>query len=156
MRASGEGELSVIRSNPDGSPGVAKTIRTMGTGAAVDVGQTVMVRFSAMLDDGRVVDAHVGRKLIVGMRQLHGIGADIGLATMKVGERCLLTCSPGFTYGDAGAPASNIPPGENITFDIQVVDSHTPGALRTLAPSLLGALLFMTGVASFFYWEFHR
>lgn len=42
---------------------------------------------------------------------------DIGVATMKKGERAILTCAPEYAYGAAGSPPS-IPPDSTLKFDV--------------------------------------
>jgi len=42
---------------------------------------------------------------------------DMGVATMKLGERCFLTCAPNYAYGAAGSPPS-IPPDSTLIFEV--------------------------------------
>lgn len=46
---------------------------------------------------------------------------DIGVATMKKGERAILTCAPEYAYGKAGSPPS-IPPDSTLKFDVSKCD----------------------------------
>lgn len=42
---------------------------------------------------------------------------DMGVATMKLGERCFLTCAPNYAYGAAGSPPA-IPPDATLIFEV--------------------------------------
>ena len=84
------------------------------------MGDTATIRYSAMHDDGKVAHSAAERTLVVGMRELHGVGGDIGMATMLVGERCLLTCGESFTYPGVG----------RLTFDLTMISKRSPGEVR--------------------------
>lgn len=43
----------------------------------------------------------------------------MGVATMKLGERCYLTCAPNYAYGAAGSPPS-IPPESTLIFEVRI------------------------------------
>lgn len=45
---------------------------------------------------------------------------DIGVATMKKGERAILTCASDYAYGTAGSPPT-IPPDSTLKFDVEVL-----------------------------------
>ena len=47
-------------------------------------------------------------------------GWDIGVSSMKIGERAILKCSPDYAYGSSGIPAV-IPPDSNVEIDIKIV-----------------------------------
>ncbi len=46
-------------------------------------------------------------------------GWDIGVATMKRGEVCLLTCAPDYAYGAAGSPPK-IPANSTLVFEVEL------------------------------------
>lgn len=46
---------------------------------------------------------------------------DVGVATMKVGELCQLSCKPEYAYGSAGSPPK-IPPNATLIFEVSVDD----------------------------------
>lgn len=47
-------------------------------------------------------------------------GWDEGVATMKVGERAELTCSPDYAYGDR-AVGGIIPANSTLVFDVELL-----------------------------------
>eukprot|EP00466_Bigelowiella_natans_P008592 jgi/Bigna1/136756/aug1.35_g11464 len=49
---------------------------------------------------------------------------DMAFATMKVGEKAVLTCQPEYAYGERGSPPT-IPPDSILRFDVELV-SFTP------------------------------
>jgi len=55
-------------------------------------------------------------------------GWDIGFATMRPGERALLTISPEYGYGSAGSPP-RIPPNATLEFDVELVRVQDGDAL---------------------------
>lgn len=42
---------------------------------------------------------------------------DLGIASMKRGEKSILTCAPDYAYGAAGSPP-NIPPNSTLLFEV--------------------------------------
>eukprot|EP01059_Diplonema_ambulator_P026104 TRINITY_DN4328_c0_g1_i1.p1 TRINITY_DN4328_c0_g1~~TRINITY_DN4328_c0_g1_i1.p1 ORF type:complete len:437 (+),score=204.14 TRINITY_DN4328_c0_g1_i1:34-1311(+) len=47
-------------------------------------------------------------------------GWDVGVATMKKGEKSILTCAPDYAYGSAGAGGS-IPPNSTLKFEVELL-----------------------------------
>lgn len=45
---------------------------------------------------------------------------DLGVASMKRGEKSVLTCAPDYAYGAAGSPP-NIPPNSTLLFEVCLV-----------------------------------
>nr|XP_036678389.1 FK506-binding protein 59-like [Drosophila suzukii] len=45
---------------------------------------------------------------------------DMGVATMKIGERCFLTCATNSAYGAAGSPPA-IPPDATLIFELEML-----------------------------------
>ncbi len=43
----------------------------------------------------------------------------MGVATMKKGEKCLLTCTPEYAYGEQGA-GDKIPPNSTLQFEVEL------------------------------------
>ena len=65
-------------------------------------------------------------------------GWDIGVATMKKGEKAVLTCKPDYAYGAAGSPPT-IPPGATLNFEVELLSwksskdiSGDGGVLKTV------------------------
>lgn len=47
-------------------------------------------------------------------------GWELGVATMKKGERAILTCAPEYAYGASGSPPT-IPPDSTLKFDVSTL-----------------------------------
>ena len=47
---------------------------------------------------------------------------DLGVATMRIGERCTLTCAPEYAYGAQGSSPS-IPPNSTLIFDVELFEA---------------------------------
>lgn len=58
---------------------------------------------------------------------------DIGVATMKVGEVCHITCKPEYAYGSAGSPPK-IPPNATLVFEVSAGQSTRQRARPYLTP----------------------
>ena len=85
-----------------GEVGVAKTIKTEGDGPKPSIGDVCKVKWSGYLDDGHVVTSG-NAEVTVGRRQLFGTGADLGLLSMRAGERAFVTCEREFSDSYHGA-----------------------------------------------------
>ena len=102
----------------------------VGTGAAVQTGDTVSVLYTGTLDNGTVFDAsslHGNQpfSFTVGAGQVIQ-GWDLGLLGMKVGGTRELTIPPDLAYGDQ-SPAASIPANSTLHFTIQLLGvSSTP------------------------------
>lgn len=46
---------------------------------------------------------------------------DLGVSSMRKGEKCMLTCAPSYAYGAAGSPP-NIPPEATLKFELEMLD----------------------------------
>lgn len=46
---------------------------------------------------------------------------DIGVATMKKGEKAILTCAPEYAYGKVGSPPT-IPPNSTLKFEVTITN----------------------------------
>lgn len=47
-------------------------------------------------------------------------GFEMGIPTMKKGEKCVLTCGPEYAYGANGSPP-NIPPNASLNFELEML-----------------------------------
>jgi len=52
-------------------------------------------------------------------------GMDLCVATMNVGERCRLTVSPAYAYGEEGCPPQ-IPPNSSLVYEMTLLDFEKP------------------------------
>ncbi|XP_075975972.1 FK506-binding protein 59kD isoform X2 [Anticarsia gemmatalis] len=108
-----------------GDRGVLKRIIKEGTGTDTpNVGCSVSVHYTGTLLDGTKFDSSRDRNEPFEFNLGKGsvIKAwDIGVATMKKGEVCVLTCAPEYAYGAAGSPPV-IPPNATLQFEIEMID----------------------------------
>lgn len=101
-------------------------VRT-GTGEAPSAGQTVVVEYTGAQKDGTPFDSRLdpGEPLefVLGDDSMIP-GFEQGVAGMRVGGRRKLTIPPHLAYGDHGdvAPGGPLPPGETLTFDVELLD----------------------------------
>lgn len=109
--------------SPNGDGQVFKKILKEGEGDESPMkGNEVYVHYTGRLLDGTVFDSSVDRKEIFNFKLGQGSvikGWDVGVATMKKGEKCLLTCKPDFAYGKSGA-GDNIPPDSTLQFEVEL------------------------------------
>ncbi|CAG9839505.1 unnamed protein product [Diabrotica balteata] len=111
-----------ISPNKDG--GVLKEIIQEGTGEELPPqGSKVTVHYTGTLTDGTKFDSSRDRNdpFQFDLGKGNVIKAwDIGVATMKKGERAMLTCAPQYAYGESGSPPT-IPPNATLKFDVEVL-----------------------------------
>ncbi|XP_050515594.1 FK506-binding protein 59 [Diabrotica virgifera virgifera] len=111
-----------ISPNKDG--GVLKEILQEGTGEELPPqGSKVTVHYTGTLTDGTKFDSSRDRNdpFQFDLGKGNVIKAwDIGVATMKKGERAMLTCAPQYAYGESGSPPT-IPPNSTLKFDVEVL-----------------------------------
>ncbi|CAH2040153.1 unnamed protein product, partial [Iphiclides podalirius] len=108
----------------EGDRGVLKKIIKEGEGDDhPNPGCQVTVHYTGTLLDGTKFDSSRDRnepfQFLLGKGQV--IKAwDIGVATMKKGEVCVLTCAPEYAYGDKDSP--KIPANSTLQFEIEMID----------------------------------
>ncbi len=94
-----------------------------GDGAQPQRGQTVMVHYTGMLEDGTVFDSSRERNrpfsFRIGVGQVIR-GWDEGVGMMHVGDRWKLIIPPELGYGDRGA-GGVIPPNATLIFDVELL-----------------------------------
>ncbi len=92
-----------------------------GSGGSPNKGQTVYVKYKGMFPDGKVFDQSGNDPFYfqIGLGQVIQ-GWDLGVASMKVGEKCQLICEPHMAYGDQGA-GGVIPPKATLVFDVELL-----------------------------------
>ncbi|KAF4326530.1 5UTR-bip-FKBP-Cre59-3UTR-Cam [Plasmodium falciparum NF54] len=97
-------------------------------------GQTCVVHYTGMLEDGKKFDSSRDRnkpfKFMLGKQEVIR-GWEEGVAQMSVGQRAKLTISPDYAYGATGHPGI-IPPHATLVFDVELLkleaSPSNPGA----------------------------
>jgi peptidylprolyl isomerase len=107
--------------------GVQKTIFQEGHGDTPKDGEEVEVHYiGRLISDGKVFDSSRDRnstfKFVLGEGKVIK-GWEIGVASMKKGERCDLKLSPEYAYGDRGAGKS-IPGNSTLLFEIELINFY--------------------------------
>lgn len=126
--------------SPSHDGGVCKKILKEGKGyAKAPKGSEVSVHYTGKLLDGTVFDSSRDRGEYFKFKLGKGSvikGWDIGVATMKKGESCLLTCKSDYAYGKDGSPP-NIPGDATLQFEVELFDwqaediTNDGGVLKT-------------------------
>ena len=82
------------------------------------------MHYTGRLLDGTVFDSSVDRgepfKFKLGTGAVIK-GWDVGVATMRKGEKSLLTCRPNYGYGELGS-APKIPGNATLQFEVELLD----------------------------------
>eukprot|EP00743_Colponemidia_sp_Colp-15_P000545 GILK01000612.1.p1 GENE.GILK01000612.1~~GILK01000612.1.p1 ORF type:complete len:487 (-),score=107.14 GILK01000612.1:186-1595(-) len=103
--------------------GLQKKIITPGDGESPQVGNEVFVHYTGTLLDGSKFDSSRDRNepfsFVLGKGQVIK-GWDVGVASMKQGERAVLTCRSDYAYGASGSPP-RIPPNATLQFDVELL-----------------------------------
>lgn len=112
-----------INITPDG--GLIKKILTKGTGwEQPETGDVVTVHYTGTLaSDGSTFDSSRDRNEPFTFNLGEGRvikGWDLGVATMKRGEKAVLTCRADYAYGDNGSPPK-IPGGATLNFEVELL-----------------------------------
>ncbi|XP_022113366.1 FK506-binding protein 59 [Pieris rapae] len=108
-----------------GDRGVLKRIIKEGEGTDTPgAGCQVTVHYTGTLLDGSKFDSSKDRNEPFEFNLGKGTvikAWDIGVATMRKGEVCVLTCAPEYAYGAQGSPPK-IPPNSTLQFEIEMID----------------------------------
>ncbi len=103
--------------------GVTRKVICDGNGTAPKVGMRVKVHYTGTLTDGTKFDSSRDRgkpfEFTLGKGEVIK-GWDEGVAKMTVGERCTLTITPDYGYGDRGYPPV-IPKKATLIFDVELL-----------------------------------
>lgn len=108
-----------------GDGGVQKKILQEGTGEELPSnGCTVSLHYTGTLDsDGNQFDSSRDRNEPFEFKLGQGSvikAFDMGVATMKMGEKCILKCAPDYAYGATGSPPK-IPPNSTLNFELEML-----------------------------------
>ena len=107
---------------PDTDGGLHKTVLVEGTGARPVKGAKVSVHYVGTLEDGTKFDSSRDRgeyfEFTLGRGQVIK-GWDKGVATMRIGEKAILKCSPEYGYGVSGSPPK-IPANATLLFEVEL------------------------------------
>ena len=103
--------------------GVTKKVLVKGFGdERPEKGDEVVVHYTGTLLDGTKFDSSVDRgdpfKFRLGLGQVIK-GWDQGVASMKKGEKAILTCKPDYAYGARGSPPT-IPADSTLKFEVEL------------------------------------
>lgn len=84
----------------------------------------VSLHYTGRLTDGTKFDSSADRGVPFEFQLNRGSvikAFDMGVASMRKGEKCELTCDSEFAYGKAGSPP-NIPPDATLIFELELLD----------------------------------
>jgi peptidylprolyl isomerase len=103
---------------PDG--GIKKKVIKQGTGNSPTYGSLVKVNYVGKFENGKVFDeSDGGFEFNIGVGQVIK-GWDLGVASMKVGEKATFFLTPDYGYGKRGA-GGVIPANSNLIFDVELL-----------------------------------
>ena len=110
---------------PEQNGGVLKTILVEGSGDSPMTGDTVSVHYvGTLLDGGEQFDSSRYRdqkfEFTLGTGQVIK-GWDLGVASMKKGEKCDLICKADYAYGKDGS-SPKIPGDATLKFEVELFD----------------------------------
>ncbi|XP_055638137.1 FK506-binding protein 59 isoform X2 [Toxorhynchites rutilus septentrionalis] len=108
-----------------GDGGVQKKILKEGTGEDTPSnGCSVVLHYTGTLDaDGKQFDSSRDRNEPFEFKLGQGSvikAFDMGVLTMKLGEKSILKCAPEYAYGASGSPP-NIPPNATLNFELEML-----------------------------------
>ncbi|KAE8876842.1 hypothetical protein PF005_g4013 [Phytophthora fragariae] len=106
-----------------GDGGVLKETYVEGSGDVPPAGDEIRAHYTGTLLDGTKFDSSRDRnsefKFVLGKGNV--IKAwDLAFASMKVGEKAVLTCKPEYAYGASGSPPK-IPANATLKFDVELL-----------------------------------
>jgi len=108
--------------------GVIKTIVNEGTGLTINDGYEIKLNYQGKLNDGRIFDSSLTRKKPFSFTLGEGkviSGWEIGIKSMKVGEKAKFYISSKYGYKKKGIPPI-IPPNADLFFEIEIINAVRP------------------------------
>ncbi|XP_065344686.1 FK506-binding protein 59 isoform X1 [Cloeon dipterum] len=114
---------NVVDISPNKDEGVKKEILQEGSGRLIPKGCKAIVHYTGSLLDGTVFDSSRRRSSPFDFELGKGsvIKAwDLGVATMKKGEKSMFVCRADYAYGQSGSPPT-IPPNATLVFEIELL-----------------------------------
>jgi FKBP-type peptidyl-prolyl cis-trans isomerase len=121
-----------------GDGGVIKTIIQKGSGLNIQDGFQVKLNYQGQLSDGRIFDSSFTKNkpfsFIVGDGKVIK-GWEVGVRSMKVGEKSKFFISSRYGYKKKGIPPI-IPPNADLYFEIEIIDAVQP-TVATKVPELV-------------------
>lgn len=124
----------------------------VGTGTLVEISQTIVISYSAALEDGTVFDssAERGEDLMFTLAVGQAIeGLDLGIQGMRVGGRRRLTIPPHMAFGRNGLCLNDgscpVPPNATVIFDVTLLDIVTDVIIETVIVGPDSALVSQPG-----------
>lgn len=132
MEGSSHKPLDEVHLTEDG--GIIKKILRFGDedGIIPEKNQEVTVEYEGRLEDGSVFDASKNHgeplKFIIGVGQVIK-GWDVGIGSMKLGEKAELAIKSEYGYGAMGSPPK-IPGGATLIFTVELLSVHDRKATR--------------------------
>ena len=110
---------------PERDGGLFKEILQEGTGEDRPMkSDEVFVQYTGRLLSGEVFDSSLDKNEPFQFKLGAGAvikGWDVGVATMRKGEKCILTCQPSYGYGELGS-APKIPGNATLQFEVELLD----------------------------------
>jgi len=117
-------EDNLLYENISKDGGVLKKIIKEGRGPLIENGFDVKLNYQGKLSDGRVFDSSLTRKkpfsFVVGEQKVIS-GWEIGIKSMKMGEKAKFLISSKYGYKKKGIPPI-IPPNADLLFEIEIID----------------------------------
>lgn len=95
-----------------------------GEGTPPTEGMRCKMNYKGLLEDGSEFDSGNNFKFTLGKGEVIK-GWDVGVATMKIGEKCVLDLAPQYAYGESGSPPK-IPPNAKLIFEVELIGAKVP------------------------------